>query len=53
MPIDIGSAEWQTGRRLDPLEVHITGFLRSHDDQAFTVAEITDHIIENEADALF
>jgi hypothetical protein len=43
---------WE-GRRLDPLEVHVTDFLRHNDEQAFTLEEITDHIIEDEADALF
>lgn len=53
MPIDVDSEEWKEGRRLDPLEVHITDFLRHNDEQAFTLEEITDYIIEDKADALF
>ena len=53
MPIDVDSEEWKEGRRLDPLEAHITDFLRYNDEQAFTLDEISDYIIEDKADALF
>lgn len=53
MPIDVDSEKWKEGRRLDPLEVHIADFLHNNQEQAFTLEEITDHIIEEEADALF
>ncbi|AWB28467.1 hypothetical protein [Halococcoides cellulosivorans] len=53
MPINEDSEEWKEGRRLDPLQVHISNILRRNDEQAFTLEEITDHIIEDEADALF
>lgn len=53
MPIDVDSGEWKEGRRLDPLKVYTTDFLRFKDEQAFTLEETTEQIIENEADALF
>jgi hypothetical protein len=52
MPIEVNSEKWKSGRLLDPLQIHITEFLRQNPRQAFTVEEITDAIIDEEANSL-
>jgi hypothetical protein len=40
MPINVDSEEWKESRHLDPLEVHITDFLRHNEDLADDVEEL-------------
>lgn len=47
MPIDTDSEEWKNADSLDPLLVEIRELLMGEENQAFSVAEIETHIVEN------
>lgn len=53
MPIDVESDDWDSGRGYDPLEVGINVLLRQNPSKAYSLNEITTHVIENTPDALF
>ncbi|WP_147587330.1 hypothetical protein [Halorubrum lipolyticum] len=47
MPIDIDSDKWEGGSYIDWLRIEVVNRLRRNDDKAYSVAEITEHLEDN------
>jgi len=50
MPIDIESDAWSNAERYDPLRTAITELLSDNREQAFSIREIEEHLLDNHSD---
>lgn len=47
MPIDVNSDEWKNAGSYDPIEVEIDSLLSNNKEQAFSIKEIEEYLLEN------
>lgn len=47
MPVDTDSEEWKHAGRYDPITVEINSLLSNNEDQAFSIKEIEEHLLED------
>jgi len=47
MPIDVNSEKWKNGKTYDPIRVEIENLLFNNREQAFSITEIEEYILEN------